>query len=605
MNFKFLFVGFLIYLLPLFAANQPIKVKLHDGKEYCYRPVFSGGEGLVYIDYCKNAPPAQYDVFGRVAWRVNAKWLCMSAPATVSGIGERINSHWGRLVLRPCVINDKNQQWIIKDGGFHTFDSRFRVKDDKWYAYISTKKGDKYDHSLSNIEQLQKIDPAVNLSLKTFLAWSFVSYAQFSLYYLQNNQSFQDSLVWFVYNPENGHIAQYNQRNGSQVCLTSKQGKADWGFVAWEDCSDKVLEKDNKYWEFFLLSGSDGAIKDKDGNFLRIAQYGPNWGVPYTSKKGRLEKDVKRSPKSLFLFSADIENWYRFVNANLSYSLSNCPPNKHRSKRTLPPNFSLNDEWKRRLWQIASSSDGSDAHSGRCGICLLQSYQILAELQSHHNSPLESGGYFFDTAPNTNPFQSFRQRNFILSSRLQEIGDSLEVPLVSLEDLRSRTIRAYHSMALVMLPNYEWEFSSFANTRDTIMQSLRGLFNAPVGTLWIANLYLRDAQGGNAGHAQPILRTTEGLLFIPTNTPNVSLQTYRAALERSLARNAEEAFRVVSTEGEIQIFLSMRLVREHQNPFNVLSTYNCTGLGEDRMGSGGLIRSQSINTCDGKRCLIQ
>ncbi|EMO66015.1 hypothetical protein LEP1GSC132_0735 [Leptospira kirschneri str. 200803703] len=37
--------------------------------------------------------------------------------------------------------------------------------------------------------------------------------------------------------------------------------------------------------------------------------------------------------------------------------------------------------------------------------------QMLAELQEYHSQgPLQSGGYFFDTAPDTNPFISFRQR---------------------------------------------------------------------------------------------------------------------------------------------------------------------------------------------------
>ncbi|EMO82594.1 Uncharacterized protein NV38_0000637 [Leptospira kirschneri serovar Mozdok] len=36
---------------------------------------------------------------------------------------------------------------------------------------------------------------------------------------------------------------------------------------------------------------------------------------------------------------------------------------------------------------------------------------MLAELQEYHSQvPLQSGGYFFDTAPDTNPFISFRQR---------------------------------------------------------------------------------------------------------------------------------------------------------------------------------------------------
>ncbi|WP_138995863.1 DUF1561 family protein, partial [Leptospira borgpetersenii] len=68
-------------------------------------------------------------------------------------------------------------------------------------------------------------------------------------------------------------------------------------------------------------------------------------------------------------------------------------------KRTLPPNFQLSDDWIRRLYEIAVSTIDTARPSGVCGVCLLQSFQMLAELQEYHSQgPLQSGGYFFDTA---------------------------------------------------------------------------------------------------------------------------------------------------------------------------------------------------------------
>ncbi|EMY23869.1 hypothetical protein LEP1GSC115_2508, partial [Leptospira interrogans serovar Australis str. 200703203] len=32
--------------------DKPIKIVIHDGKKFCYAPVFSGGESYIVIEQC-------------------------------------------------------------------------------------------------------------------------------------------------------------------------------------------------------------------------------------------------------------------------------------------------------------------------------------------------------------------------------------------------------------------------------------------------------------------------------------------------------------------------------------------------------------------------
>ena len=154
-------------------------------------------------------------------------------------------------------------------------------------------------------------------------------------------------------------------------------------------------------------------LKDYLGNFLRVTKYGTNWGVPYTAKADYLAKDTNEGQTSYFQFSHNMQDWERFKNANLSDSLPTCPANGSYTKNLkaivqLPPSFALTQEWKKRLWQIATTTDGVSERAGDCGVCLLHSYQIIAEMNEYTATPLESGGFFFDTAFGRNPFTSFR-----------------------------------------------------------------------------------------------------------------------------------------------------------------------------------------------------
>ncbi|KEG19321.1 hypothetical protein H710_01103 [Bartonella bacilliformis Ver097] len=72
-------------------------------------------EKAIYVDDYNSfiVKPARYDLFQRVAWNVNDTWLCMTAPNSVTGLDGKATSEWGYLLLRPCVINNPNQQWVL------------------------------------------------------------------------------------------------------------------------------------------------------------------------------------------------------------------------------------------------------------------------------------------------------------------------------------------------------------------------------------------------------------------------------------------------------------------------------------------------------------
>ncbi|WP_143428342.1 DUF1561 family protein, partial [Helicobacter sp. 13S00477-4] len=404
--------------------DKSIHIKTHDKGNYCYAPVFTKGEAYIYIDDCSSSyvQSARYDVFQRIAYKINNNWLCLTAPSSVTGIDGESTQQWDYVLLRPCAINDANQRWVIKNNAIWTADEKYRIKDYQWYAFISKKSDDYYDHTLDSSMQAwsNTIATPGNISFKTPLSWTFIDPTQWGVYYIQNNKSTLDEVINLYYNPENGHIAQFYPSDGSLYCMTSNHNSKDnWDWVSWNVCSDDIPKnKDNKYWDTSFLIENKGAIRDYQGNILRITKYGTNWGVPYTAKPSYLQKDTSNTPDSLFLFSHDIEKWNRYVDGNLGETLHYCPAPGHklaqnngRIKRSLPPDFKLNEEWRKRLYAIATSTDTSKETSGICGSCLLQSFQMIAELQEYYSStPLQSGGYFFDTAPNTNPFISFRQR---------------------------------------------------------------------------------------------------------------------------------------------------------------------------------------------------
>ncbi|EKO98983.1 PF07598 family protein [Leptospira interrogans str. Brem 329] len=586
--------------------DKPIKVIVSDEGKFCYGPDFSGGESYIIIEQCwqMHVMNARYDVFQRISYNINNTWLCITAPENVI----KAEKNWDYVHLRPCTINDPLQRWTIKDNSFWTADGVYRLKNYNWYGYISRNSGDRYNHTLdpSMNDWIKTIATPGNISIQTSIAWNLQTTEGQERYFIRWGGSDKNTTPLY-YNPESGHLAQYDPISGSLYCMYSQVGGNQWNWVTWALCSDAAISKDNPaFWNVFFKTEEGGIITDYKGNLLRVTRYGSNWGVAYAAKPDFVKTDTKNSPTSLFVLDKSLLDWTRYTYSNLGKTDQYCPAGKHgsiihrRVKRTLPPDFQLTEEWIQRLYAIARSTTRQTQHSGICGVCLLQTFQMLAELQEYHSQgPLSAGGYFFDTAPNADPFISFRQRYPLLDNTL---SDAINIFGPSYNTTWLLTL-AY---AITMLPQYEWTLSNTFNTRPEILSYISSLINSPPGSIWLAILRWRRPDGTFIGHSVPILRTSQGLVVIPTNVSSSrTLENFRQSLIPSTDPN-HIITNLERPNVTLTRFTTIELGGLYQNTFDFLiSNNNCTGEGEDRRGTGNYPSSTSVNQCSGDgRCAL-
>ncbi|QOI33669.1 DUF1561 domain-containing protein [Leptospira interrogans serovar Icterohaemorrhagiae] len=586
--------------------DKPIKVIVSGEGKFCYGPDFSGGESYIIIEQCwqMHVMNARYDVFQRISYNINNTWLCITAPEKVI----KAEKNWDYVHLRPCTINDPLQRWTIKDNSFWTADGVYRLKNYNWYGYISRNSGDRYNHTLDSSmnDWIKTIATPGNISIQTSIAWNLQTTEGQERYFIRWGGSDKNTTPLY-YNPESGHIAQYDPISGSLYCMYSQVGGNQWNWVTWALCSDAAISKDNPaFWNVFFKTEEGGIITDYKGNLLRVTRYGSNWGVAYAAKPDFVKTDTKNSPTSLFVLDKSLLDWTRYTYSNLGKTDQYCPAGKHgsiihrRVKRTLPPDFQLTEEWIQRLYAIARSTTRQTQHSGICGVCLLQTFQMLAELQEYHSQgPLSAGGYFFDTAPNADPFISFRQRYPLLDNTL---SDAINIFGPSYNTTWLLTL-AY---AITMLPQYEWTLSNTFNTRPEILSYISSLINSPPGSIWLAILRWRRPDGTFIGHSVPILRTSQGLVVIPTNVSSSrTLENFRQSLIPSTDPN-HIITNLERPNVTLTRFTTIELGGLYQNTFDFLiSNNNCTGEGEDRRGTGNYPSSTSVNQCSGDgRCAL-
>ncbi|WP_082278296.1 DUF1561 family protein, partial [Leptospira interrogans] len=303
----------------------------------------------------------------------------------------------------------------------------------------------------------------------------------------------------------------------------------------------------------------------------------------YTAKPDFVKTDTKNSPTSLFVVDKSLLDWTRYTYSNLGKTEQYCPAgNKEsilhkRAKRTLPPDFQLTEDWVRRLYAIATSTIPGTQSSGICGICLLHSFQMLAELQEYHSQgPLQSGGYFFNTAPNTDPFISFRQRYPLLDMLLSD------VPTVY--SSAGRTTRQLGlASAITVLPQYNWIVSSEFITRSEIRSHITSLIASPSGSIWLTILRLRRTDGVSGWHAVPILRTSQGLVVIRTRVSLTSLDNYRQSLTPTMDPDLVIDNYLERPDLSLERLTTIQLGEVYHNTFDfIISNRNCTGEGDDR-----------------------
>ncbi|EMI72620.1 DUF1561 domain-containing protein [Leptospira noguchii] len=586
--------------------DKPIQVVVSDGEKFCYGPIFSGGESYIQIEQCweRHVKNARYDVFQRISYYIEDTWLCITAPETVI----HAEKNWDYVNLRPCTINDPLQRWIVKENSFWTADGNYRLKDTNWYGYISRNSKDNYNHTLdpSMNDWIQTIAIPGNISIQTSIAWDLQTTYGNEHYFVRWGGSDKNTTPIY-YNPESGHLAQYDPVSGLLYCMYSQVDDNQWNWVKWALCSDAAISKDNPaFWNVFFETEEGGMITDYKGNILRVTRYGSNWGVVYTAKPDFVMTDTTHSPTSLFAVDKSLLDWTRYTTSNLGKTGLYCPASGNqkntsykRPVRTLPPDFQLTEAWVRRLYDIANTNLGMTTFHGACGTCMLHSLQMLAELQEYYSQgPLSNGGYFFDTATNTDPFISFERRYPLLDKLLTDV-----IQLLGPDEVTLRMLAFVSTMA--MLPRYNWSPSSELTTRAEIRSHLRSLINSTSGSIWLVYMILRHPDGTTTGHAVPILNTSKGMVVIQTNT-GLTFNQFKKFLEPTLSpdqviRNMEERSESTLTE----LVTTMQLGQVYQNPLDtMISNRDCTGEGEDRRGTGQYPISASVNQCTttGGRC---
>ncbi|MCZ2204503.1 DUF1561 family protein, partial [Bartonella sp. A05] len=279
---------------------------------------------------------------------------------------------------------------------------------------------------------------------------------------------------------------------------------------------------------------------------------------------------------------------------------------KTRVKRTLPPNFELDDAWLRRLYQIAISTNMTPFGVGICGTCLLHAFQIVAELQTYYpGRPLTEGGYFFNTRLNDNPVRSFRVRYPELTGIVDAIHQRNMAPLYPGETDDQISARIAAATAQVMLPRFHWALSEVSYGENAILGAIRELLRANPGAVWIGLITRQYPDGKRVRHAVPILRSMRGLIVMPTNT---SIDFSRFTEEASSTMEIERVLFYLSRQGRATVtsFATLQLTREIANPLSVvMSQRNCTGEGDERRGNGQFPRSFLVSQCLSGRCTIQ
>ena len=663
--------------VPQKLADTPkdsvIKVMDSAKRIRCYMPDVSSV--YVVIGTCRTswAKPARYDVFGRVAYKLDDTWFCLSAPESVAKTRTKSRDY---ITLKPCVINDTKQQWKVKDDLFYSTDESYFVKDDGDYLYaVSVRdKGlytSKIDKSMN--EWLSTIATPVNLSISMSLAWDYATKDGSERYFLYNNGSAKNTTELY-YNLESGHIAQYDGYKNI-TCLYADLNGAQWNWAWWGACTDASVpsKATNKaYWGFVRVSQTQSLLINHQGAALRVTRTGLNWGKPYVATPAYLPKDSANSPTSRFVIDSDTQEWLRFISANEGDNLPFCPApdtqnalnsaqnansssnltknsaqnaisntnstqnavssanqsansaqnsNEMRNSAPnatqnlvqmpnlklfppLPQGFSLTNAWINRLLAITSTKDDTDFTQGVCGVCLLQSFQMLAELLENPFAPRTSGGYFFDTQAGANPFISFVARNSLLYQTLDDLVEWFPSYSAGEVATQQEIFEFNNNLALMsavaLLSQYDWRIVVTSQGANDVARVVSVLFNAPQGSAFL--LSLRLGRGGQVGgHAMVALRLQNGVVLVPTNA-TMTLQEFRAFVA-PIHTYAEFFARFAYFDFSVENLSLISAESVYMNAFaNVVSLNNCTGEGENRRGNGAMPQSAFVNQCANGRC---
>ncbi|MCZ2329035.1 DUF1561 family protein, partial [Bartonella sp. F02] len=278
---------------------------------------------------------------------------------------------------------------------------------------------------------------------------------------------------------------------------------------------------------------------------------------------------------------------------------------KAKEKLFLPPDFQLTDAWRRRLYAIATTTDGRVVTAGVCGPCLLHTYQMLAELQEYYpGNPLTSGGYFFNTQYGTSPIDSFRQRYPFLYDIARGLPRLFDAPLTPRDYPDSIIFRMAAATTRALLPRFTWRESGLVTQHDDIIRTIVSLLTAPPGTAWVGIMSYVYPTGESVRHAVPILRGQSGIIVVPTNT-DIDFAGFTELMREETHPDIILSYIIQRRNVTLTAFNTLQLISQDQEPLSVvMSQNNCTGEGNDRRGSRMFPRSSTVNQCSKGRCSI-
>ncbi len=586
--------------------DRAIRIKAHNGSEYCYSPTFTSNESYVSLTNCRYETLARYDVLRRISLYVGRDtWLCLSAPYSVLNKKEQ----WDYIRLRPCAINDPSQIWYFKNDGFYSKVGDYRIKDYQYYLYISQNPHDYYDHNLiPNMKQWTETKAQVHsLNLKTTIGW-----------YYKDNKSFigkeikaSDEPIYFFYNPENKHLFIFNEIEGRFECIFSNSSKtSSWNWTYKDFCLD-TDGANNLQWDMIYQADLGTAFLDSNQQILRTPRYGPNWGNLYTVNGSYIDKDTTNHPTSYFVLDPFLRTYYKFIGGNLSKTLDYCPsPGENNAKLTnsntkFPSDYNFDDDWLRLIYSITISTDFSDPEGprvGGCGTCFLQAMEIVYQLLNAYPT-LPVTPHLFAYNPNRNPFLSFQSLFPALYVNYGYFAYIQGFSLFEEEDILDRTMRVARGTIEMTLGQYDFVYTGLARDEAHINSEIDRIISSPNGSTWLVMTFRRDEGGTLGAHIQPVVNTSQGVVVIPVNLANVSYELFANAMRPTRSR---DEIRSLLSDGRTIVAMAP-IQATPRNIFEgnlsaLLSFYDCSGDGTGARGSLTPINSQMLNQCESGFC---
>lgn len=219
------------------------------------------------------------------------------------------------------------------------------------------------------------------------------------------------------------------------------------------------------------------------------------------------------SEVSNFIIDNSTTDWFRVTNVN---NLTFCLALDFVSLNViapLPSDFELNLAWKKRLLDIINTNNHSTSTKGICGVCFLQSFQIIAELLENPAQPRYSGGYFFI---------SFALRNSLLYEVLNNISECFPTFIPAESQATTQMNFEYsNNLALMsvisMLSQYEWSIIVNSGSPHQVPNVVDGIFTLARSSAVILPLWLVDKNAEDENYAMIALRMHRDVVLVPTN----------------------------------------------------------------------------------------